>query len=186
MDRTVEDTLEYIFDLVNSWLKFAEAKNSVLVAISGTALWATVRVASTVPVSDLVKIYLFSLIICLSGTLVIALVSFLPVLNFSHIIPKQTSVANRNLLYFGYLATFSKKQLVGAIREKRGAPETDYNEFHPMLAEQIIINSRIAMAKYALFELGIGFMIVGALTPILGAPLLFVSRKSRSRADGVG
>ena len=37
------DTLKDTLALVNDWLKFAEAKNAIVVTAAGVALWASVR-----------------------------------------------------------------------------------------------------------------------------------------------
>lgn len=39
----MEERLKFIFANVNEWLRFAEAKNGVLVAFNGAAIWGTLQ-----------------------------------------------------------------------------------------------------------------------------------------------
>ena len=180
------EALKEDLESVNGWLKFAEAKNAVLITASGVALWATARLLMSEDVGGYLQVYFFVLIVFLGGALVVGLLSFLPVLSYSIIVPKPKEVGNKNLLYFGYLSTLSKNELIKKFVQALEIPEKEVNDFHKMYAEQIIINSRVALAKYALFERGVNLIILAALTPIIGGILLYAAKNKRKKTDGVG
>ncbi|QEA39335.1 hypothetical protein FGL86_09770 [Pistricoccus aurantiacus] len=169
---------------VNDWLKFAEAKNAVVVAASGFALWASVRLILSNETGCYASAYFAILSVFLLGGFVTALLSFLPILNYRWIVPAPSRLANGNLLYFGYLATLSKKQVLEAYIKATESKESDVKEIDGMYAEQIIINSRIAFAKYGMFEFAIKVLLFGILTPVIAVPVFYFSRKKRVSIDG--
>lgn len=177
----LRDTLES----VNDWLKFAEAKNAVVVAASGFGLWASLRIALSNETGCYATTYFAILSIFLVGGFVTALLSFLPILNYRWVIPAPAKLANGNLLYFGYLATLSKNQVLEAYLKATESKEVDVKEIHGMYAEQVIVNSRIALAKYAMFEFAIKVLLLGVLTPVIAVPVFYFSRKKRESVDGI-
>lgn len=180
------ETLRGTLNDVNDWLRFAEAKNGVLVAASGVAVWGCLRLAVLRETGCYVDSYLGVAVLFLALGFVTSLLSFLPVLKYRWIIPSATAGKDQNLLYFGHLATYSKRNLVESYRKATGTNEAEVTELHGMYAEQIIINSRIALAKYALFEHAVTFVLWGVLTPLVAVPLLFFAKKKRNKTDGIG
>lgn len=180
--ETLRETLSY----VNDWLRFAEAKNGVLVATSGVAMWGCLRLAVLPETGCYVDLYLGVAVLFLALGFVTSLLSFLPVLEYRWIIPSAMAGKDQNLLYFGHLASYSKKNLVASYRKATGCNETEETELHGMYAEQIIVNSRIALAKYALFERAVTFVLLGVLTPLVAVPLLFFAKKKRNKTDDIG
>ena len=128
------DELRNTFELVNDWLKFAEAKNAVVVAASGFALWASVRLILSTETGCYTSAYFAILSVFLLGGFVTALLSFMPVLNYRWIVPAPSEVVNGNLLYFGYLATLSKKQVLDEYIRATESKETNIKEIHGMYA----------------------------------------------------
>ena len=179
------DELRDTLKSVNDWLKFAEAKNAVVVAASGFALWASLRLALSNETGCYASAYFATLSVFLLAGFLTALLSFLPVLNYRWVVPKRGKLANGNLLYFGYLAKCSKSQVLEAYMKATASKETDVKEIHGMYAEQIIINSRIALAKYAMFEFAVKVLLFGVLTPVVAIPVFYFSRKKRESVDGI-
>lgn len=177
----LRDTLES----VNDWLKFAESKNAVVVAASGFGIWASLRLALSNETGCYATTYFAILAIFLLAGFVTSLLSFLPILNYRWVIAKPAKLANGNLLYFGYLATLSKQQAIEAYVKATGSKEADVKEMHEMYAEQIIINSRIALAKYEMFEFAIKALLLGVLTPVIAIPVFYLSRKKRESVDDI-
>lgn len=180
------ERLSETLNSVNDWLKFAEAKNAVLVAASGVGIWGCFRMAVLPATNCYVDVYLAIVALFMSLGFITSLLSFLPVLEYRWIVPRFEENRGGNLLYFGHLATFSKSELLKKYREATGSKESDVNELHSMYAEQVIINSRIALAKFAFFERAVNFVLWGVLTPVLAVPLLYVAKKRRKATDGVG
>jgi hypothetical protein len=180
------DTLKDTLALVNDWLKFAEAKNAVIVAAAGVALWALVRLIVLNETNCYFRIYSIVFALFFLGGFIVSLLSFLPVLNYRWIVPASNSVANKNLLYFGYLSTLSKNQLLNAYRHATQSKEANVIDIHGMYAEQIIINSRIALVKYAMFEYAIKILLCGVLTPLIAVPLLYFLKRHREKTYDIG
>ena len=180
------DALKDTLSLVNDWLKFAEAKNAVVVTATGVALWATIRLIMAEETGCQVDLYLSILVIFLLSSFITSLLSFLPVLNYRWIIPEPAEIANKNLLYFGYLSTLSNSQLIKKYREVTHTKETEVSELDDMYAEQIIINSRIALAKYEMFERAVKILLYGVLTPFIAFPLLYITKIKRGKIDDNG
>ena len=166
--------LSELLDTVNDWLKFAEAKNGVLVASSGLAIWAIVRIVASETLGCWVIAYLSQLALFLTVALVLALISFLPVTRYSIIVPTTRGVAKPNLVYFGYLATLHPASLIQEYMTATGIQESDLKPIDNMYAEQIIANSRIAVAKFSMFKVGVYCAIFGVLTPFFGGVLIFI------------
>lgn len=180
------DAMRETLSQVNDWLRFAEAKNGVLVATSGVAIWGCLRIVMLREYSCYVDIYFSIAAVFFALGFVTSLLSFLPVLNYRWIIPAAPADCGQNLLFFGHLAAFSKTQLINSYRKATGSDDASTTELDRMYAEQIIMNSRIALAKFGLFERAVTFVLWGALTPLIAVPLLFFSKKRRERTDGIG
>lgn len=179
------DELRNTLESVNDWLKFAEAKNAVVVAASGFALWASLGLTLSTETGCYASTYFAILSAFLITGFVTALLSFLPILNYRWIVPTPRKLANGNLLYFGHLATLSKNQVLDAYIKATESREADIKEIHGMFAEQIIVNSRIALEKYAMFEFAIKIILIGVLTPAIAIPVFLVSRRKRESIDGI-
>lgn len=179
------DELRKTLEAVNDWLKFAEAKNAILVATSGFALWSSIRLIIWNEIGFYAGIYFAILSICLVGGFVTSLLSFLPVLNYQWIVPIPGKVANKNIIYFGYLGTLSKNKLLAEYMRATESKETDVKIIHEMFAEQIIINSKITLAKYNMFERAIKIILFGILTPVIAIPVLYFSDKRRRNVNDI-
>ena len=179
-------TWRQILSSVNEWLMFAEAKNAILASVSSLALWSLIRLVVIEDLTQAIKIYITSLILFLSFSLIIALISFLPVLHYKFIIPKSKNKQHRNLLYFDYLSKLSKRELLTQYYSAKGDPNAAYGEIESMYAEQIIMNARITTAKFKIFRYGVSAVLLGVLTPFIGVFLLYFINNSRSKMDGYG
>lgn len=170
-----------IFQNVNDWLKFAEAKNAALFAFSATGLAAPVTLLATV--QNLPNSFKAGLIATASLLCVCALLcawSFLPKTNLEKLIwlkakPFQslTPNPNDNLYYFGHLQKYSSDSLLDAISQNYlgGKSSQPYPKEAQDLASQITINSVIAFRKYKLFTSS-AYCLVGA---IIVTPLMIIA-----------
>lgn len=151
MNETEKVTfLQQIFDNINNWLHFVEAKNAALIAFDIAFIGAIVD-------SSLLQCYIWIgsiLIVGLSISGLLALYSFKPVKKAS----KKFMVKDieTNLLYYAYIACLDWNEYVQALYEEYwdescndmnqvSARERDY-------CKEIVENSRIAMRKQNLFE----------------------------------
>jgi hypothetical protein len=163
MDALVEK-LRVIFQNVNEWLKFAEAKNAVLLAFSGTAMTATLAVLATVqnlPNSLRVGLLGATALLCVCAFL--CAWSFLPKTNLEKILwSRRVSFqamkpqVDDNLYYFGHLRKYNSVTLLDSVNQGylNGAASLPYGKEAQDLADQIVANSSIAFRKYQFFTYG--------------------------------
>jgi hypothetical protein len=162
----MESKLKEIYALVNDWLKFAEAKNGVLIGFIGGAIFGVISNLNNLPVQ--LQTYLLYFFIPSSLlSLVVSMISFLPILGKPNFKSKKIP-PNINLLYFGHLRLLDKEYLVSKIYEssKLSVPET-ISKFELDIAQQIIINSNIARYKYLAFRYATCIILFGLLISLV-------------------
>jgi hypothetical protein len=169
-----------IFQNVNDWLRFAEAKNAALLAFSGTGMTATLTVLATVqslPVFLRFGLLMSTALLCVC-TLLCAL-SFIPKTNLEKLLWLRSQPAKKihsspadNLYYFGDLRKYSSGELLNAINVYYfdGKIIQPYSKECCDIAAQITINSDIASLKFQTFTYAIYFLIAS----ILSVPFLFL------------
>ena len=169
----MEEHLKSIFSNVNGWLKFAEAKNGVLVAFNGSGIFVVLTgiLLEDVPAlagHPALQAYFWSFIICLTVGLVIALFSFHAKLITSGGLSGEEMKPSDNLLYFDHIAKYDAgaylERLSAALEmERKGV----YGQLEKDYANEIIVNATIARRKYLLFNTALWCTIAGVMTPVL-------------------
>jgi hypothetical protein len=175
MTDEVVGKLLVIFQNVNEWLKFAEAKNAALLAFSGAGMTATLTVLATgqnVPKSIQVGILLstISLGVC---TLICAM-SFLPKTDLEKLLWARNRPSNRlapqpatdNLYFYGDLRKYGNSELLEALARNycNVRIASPYEREYLDLATQILINSDIAFSKLIFFRKGVHSLIIAILS----------------------
>lgn len=166
-----------VFTNVNDWLKFAEAKNAMLIAFNGASIFGIIRLMEIdyINQSDFLINYLLFVIISLVFSTVNCLISFAPRIKIikggffdSGKIP--------NVLFFEYL---KGKTNVEIIKEITGNDnEIEYSTFEKDIAEQIKQNSIVASRKYSHFTVSVWITISAFITfPLAGIFALFTYSK---------
>jgi len=166
----VESHLLTIFDIVTGWLKFAETKAAVLVALTGTATSGLGYIISQAyaDVPTPLGVGLLATELCLVGSLAVALLSFLPQTELARFLTKseETPTGDDNLYYFGHLYKYAPRHLAERIALLY-AGEQHYDatrhRSHVDLAAQIIANSRITITKFRLFTIASSLLAVAGL-----------------------
>lgn len=165
--------LTTIFQNVNDWLKFAEAKNAVLLAFSGAGVTATITLLATA--QNLLKSLLIGLLITTSLLCICALIcslSFLPKSNLDRLLRSKSRTSGNssrkqtdNFYYFGDLRKYCSTQLLDALNELyfQNNFNPPYNKEWEDLATQITINAEITFLKLKLFTYALWILIVAIL-----------------------
>lgn len=174
-----KDTL----DRVTDWLKFAEAKNALLAAASGASTWAVMRILSTNTICGWARIYLVCLLVCVVISLVLSLASLSPVTKYFPILIGREAGQNDNPIFYGHLAHFRTATLIKVIDSIHPESALLSDNLKKYFSDQIIINSRIALAKYRVFHIALIILISGIITPGL-AIILFLLLQWKGRIDG--
>jgi Family of unknown function (DUF5706) len=167
-----------IFQNVNDWLKFAEAKNAALFAFSATGLAVPVSLLVTVQnLPKSLRIGLIATVFLLCACAFLCAWSFLPKTNLEKLIWLKTKPSHLftpspkdNLYYFGHLQKYSPDGLLDAISQNYlgNNGSQPYPKEAQDLASQITINSAIAFRKYEIFTYSV-YCLVGAIivTPLI-------------------
>ena len=157
MDEKLTNKLEKIFENINSWLLFAEAKHGVLIG----GILVLISCLKDIPHNNFV-------IIGLGLSLIISLISFFPIIRF---MPKlQMNTRNNNLCFYSDIANFTtKEEYLSAVLLKYFLSENldNINKYNFDLSEEILINSKITSNKYVLFKFSLLFFIIALITIFL-------------------
>ncbi|MCQ9207992.1 MAG: DUF5706 domain-containing protein [Omnitrophica bacterium] len=169
----MDDKLKYIFSNINDWLKFAEAKNAALLVFDTAILVGLVSIVSTNNgLHQYVQYYLYFCMFFIVSSIILSLLSFIPKLKMPFLYQSQRHFSQDNVLFFGHIAKYGIKEYLELLYSQNNAKYDKKDLFQENLAGQIIINSRIALLKYKLFEIGVWLTIIGITSPII-AGLIF-------------
>jgi len=169
------DNLKVIFDNINNWLKFAEAKNGAIIALNSALIFGVLKLNSTITEQNIFRDYYISIVIfLLLISSIMALLSFIPRLSYPYIkFDKPTE--KDNLLYFGDILKYTPLKYYEKIQIKI-CEKSDKKDFEMYYINQIIINSKITFIKFKQFEIAVWFTLSAFLTPI-GGLILYLIRK---------
>lgn len=154
-------TLKDIFDNTNSWLVFAEAKHAVLIGLVGTGLFGIHNYLDSFCSWKLpFKIWTVFCVVLFVISCFVSLLSFMPIL---YPLDKKNKKPNKelNLIYFKDIALVEPEEYLSLL------DISNQDKMSKKLAEQIIINSRIAVHKYNLFSISLCLVITGIFPPFI-------------------
>lgn len=163
-----EDMLKSVFSNVNDWLKFAEGKLGVLVAVNASVgFGAMTLLGETLAANACVRSALIWLALANGISAAICLASFVPCLSPGKFTDDDTASPAPNLIYFGDIGKFTPDQYLEYLgdvytestHDATSSIERDY-------AIQIVTNSRITVKKYRLFSIGVMFTLIGLAGPL--------------------
>lgn len=170
------DELKFIFQTVNHWLNHAETKNTVLIGFSAAAIGVIGSSFNTNDLPTALKVYLSILVFFLLLSLATSLISTIPQTKFEFEWWKKKPINDGdNLYFFGDIQKYKSESYLRKICLSLGVSAGKNDAF---LANQIVINSCIAMRKYEYFRLAVWFAVFGIFTPIFGGILLLLTDKN--------
>jgi hypothetical protein len=150
--------------LVNEWLKFAEAKNGVLVTFNGAAIVGIHNMVSLYKVENPWGwLWVWVATACCFASLAVGLSSFYARTNIMAFSFRKEDGARKNGIYFGHLADMSKDQVLNEL-VRQGDVQDKYLRD---MAGQVIINAKLARKKMGLFNVALMLTVAGAVTPPL-------------------
>ena len=162
-----EDRLLKVLINVNDWLKFAESKNTMLIAFNAATIFGITQLFQLeyIKNSNFWEVYLVILIVIVISSTVIAMISFVPRVRMLKEGFYASSAAN--CLFYEYLKGRSEVEIIQDVCE---TSETSFNRFELDIANQIQQNSNIASKKLSYFTVAIWFTVIAYITP----PLAFI------------
>ncbi|CAM4034567.1 Pycsar system effector family protein [Gillisia hiemivivida] len=145
-----------IFSNINDWLRFAEAKNAMIIAFNGASIYGIVKLPFLNNFTEMgfLQIYSIGIILMLIISSTIALLSFVPNLHF---LKGSTylELKDVNLLFYQHLKQLESKKLKKLLCEKAGVKESDFTKLDDDLISQIKYNATIASRKYHHFSVAV-------------------------------
>lgn len=156
------DKLKFIFDNVNNWLKFAESKNAALLVANLGISFGVIRILISVKYIN--KFVFYYLVICISLIIFsafICFVSFIPKISLPSFSEDSLQPQSANLIFYSDIAKFTPENYFKALNFNKIISEEDIQDkFLEFIANQIVINSKIAYAKFIYFRLAIWLTII--------------------------
>jgi len=180
-DGNKEALLEHLFrvlQMVNDWLRFAEAKNGAVLAICGSTLGVLIGLMASVSFpSNALLGYVAACALLLAGSLAAALVSFIPITRLPTLY-RRARATPPNTLFFADLAGVSASELLQETCLALGIDATETLPVHEHAAAQIVANSRITLWKFELASVATHLAAAAVVPPLL--LLLLISKRRRS------
>tara|TARA_R110001599_G_scaffold280408_1_gene481612 strand:+ start:7661 stop:8206 length:546 start_codon:yes stop_codon:yes gene_type:complete len=180
MDKELQD----IFKNINEWLRFAESKNAIIVALNGAAIWGILQNLKTLNCySEYLFFWGIGFAVCALIGLMIALWSFLPSLNIyweeeSNF--KDVNPGALSLYFFRHIRRFEHKDYLQRLYDAKGIPVPNpLPQLEVDVAHQIIQNARVTWYKYQIFFCAISITLIGLILPIpfLIGRLIYIKSK---------
>jgi len=131
---------------VKDWLRFAEAKNAMLIAFNGASIYGVAKLPFWCPdgKTDFIEGYLYMMIIILGLSTVTFLVSFVPRIKFM-LLSVTSSDEKNNIFFFEHLAKITPLKIIEGLK-KKGVLDS-FNELDEDIAAQIHQLSAVASRK---------------------------------------
>lgn len=177
-----EEQLRSIFNNVNEWLKFAEAKNLGLLTLVAAIDFGFTQISFSEE-SDIKTIGCYVFLPITFFSFFFSLLSVFPILSkiekgylvkslitkLSNLIDEEKSF--ENIHYFGYLRTLEEATFETKFLNKVNSTEA-FIQYEKELSSQILYNSRIAWLKYQLFKIGAFIFLFALILSIIALPIL--------------
>ncbi len=156
----MEDRLRYVLSVVNEWLKFAEAKNGALLAVDVAIVFGILQLTSNASSRGWIP-FAISLI---GLSAISALLSFIPQLKVTS--PKERKGDDKatSLIFYGHFAKYQPESYVKTMYSRVGIEAPSITPIELDFAQQIIINSRIALRKNRYFSAGLWLTVLGLVS----------------------
>lgn len=168
MNEDQKNLLQQIFDNVNSWLHFAEAKNAALIAFNVALMSA---LFSFEPLKSCALVFSIIIVSLLIST-IFSLWSFKPINN--KLEKTDGAKLEENLLHFAYIASLEVEEYIKKIYEsyweKSDINISTISRLEIDYCKEIIENARITMRKQHYFK--IGFYIVMFAIMVIGVLII--------------
>lgn len=161
-------TLLEIFNNTKDWLRFAEAKNAMLIAFNGASIYGIAQLPFFKDFQDVtfLKGYTIFVIILLIASTITSLISFVPKVTLPYLSVVRDDLEG-NIFFFEYLRDTNPKKILELLKEK-GAGE-NFTKVDEDLAQQIQSLAKVASRKYSLFTIAVWITASAYITlPIAG------------------
>lgn len=165
-----------ILELVNNWLKFAEAKNVILLSLSGIIITVvSTYIKTTVNISISIYIGFIIVVSLLFISLLICFLSFLPKIDIEYFIWLKAKPSRKSKIivkdtdkfyFFNDLKKYQPDTLLDSMNRLYfdNQVQIPYRKEDLDIANQIIINSQITSTKLMFFIIALWHIIFSLIT----------------------
>nr|VFK12306.1 MAG: hypothetical protein BECKLPF1236B_GA0070989_103316 [Candidatus Kentron sp. LPFa] len=177
MGTETRQLLENMLGRVIDMVKYAEAKHAILIGFAGASIFGFSKLflPGINTANIFLYIYYFTFVAFSGLAILISLFSFLPILG--------NELSTDNSVYFGHAAQCDPDTYMKEFEDtlKNGArPGVNH-----LIAEEIVVNSKIAARKFKLFKYALACFISAALTPVASLILWSVAHIRTKQAIGL-
>ncbi|REE27259.1 hypothetical protein DFQ09_10187 [Winogradskyella pacifica] len=153
---------------VKDWLKFAEAKNAMLVVFNSASIYGVAKLPflNKAEEPNFIDNYFSFIIILLIISTVTCLISFVPRLKFI-LLSISNSKEKNNIFFFEHLGKSTPKKILESLKGK-GVKE-EFSEVDEDIAVQIHSLANVATRKYSLFTIAVWITVSAYINPIVAA-----------------
>lgn len=158
MEKLLANSLQRTID----FLKYAEAKNGVLLTFASAWMLAIIR---DPPVKGLV-LYQYGIFPLLAAAAIAGLLSFFPRMNLPHFLGGRRAGPHRsNLLFFGDVGRMTVSEFHKAVQDhyRPSKGKTISESYIDDLITQIAVNSQITWRKMRLFGVGLWCLAIAGI-----------------------
>lgn len=151
---------------VKDWLKFAEAKNAMLIGFNTASIYGVAKLPFLDSTKDtgFLGVYFSFVIILLIASTVVCLISFVPRLKFI-LISISNSEDKNNIFFFEHLGKSTPKKILESLKAK-GVTE-EFSEIDKDIAVQIHTLADVATRKYSLFTIAVWITVSTYVSPLV-------------------
>lgn len=183
-----EEQLYKIFNNVNDWLKFAEAKNFGLLTLNAAIVFGLTQI--TFSNDSVIKIVAFCVFVPFSIlSFIPCLISLFPIVTKIESKNKKGEVRNsmkfinylsnkidkdkpfENIHFYGYLKDLKEEKFEKEFLKKTVSKD-EFTAYERELVTQILYNSRITSLKYKFFKIGAFLFLIGIVVSVFALPIV--------------
>jgi cytochrome c biogenesis protein ResB len=158
----MNDNLKEIFQNVNDWLKFAEAKHAGLIVLNSGTIFGLISIYKDYK-GTLTWFIVFISVLLFGISMLLSFISIFPRMKIS--VKEKSKIDTPNLYFFKHLAHLKVKDLKTKLEESDKSFHA--NELDEDLMNQIIVNSQITVYKSNLFRAATICTISGLVIPLI-------------------
>lgn len=186
-DLSIYAFLDKEFAIINHWLSFAEAKNAAVIALDTALIGISTRiiVSETVFQNNWLLIFIITVLALIVISLILALVSFLPIMvsekslivatynRFINVLKHDFTKENKNYVFYRDIARLEKaEKYLEMLRYNYSFPYFNNNQYLNDMAQEIYINSQVTVSKFIYFRLSTSILIVALGLALVGLVLM--------------
>ena len=172
----IKSFLHQTYSMILERLRYAEAKNTIVVTLLGVLIVGAFRIYNETPDRSLIVTVYFWIFLSFSVIAIcIALSSFMPNLKLHFLYKTKDPLSTDSLIHYEHISKFNDaKSYVDTVNHVYFNDEASPGNLDYDIGTQIILNSRSVYRKSLLSYYAIVFSICAILTPLIGGLFLIL------------